>query len=240
MCRGIVFVGPTRRRREVAVAEEGRGRADEDAARVTVAEAGRATEADDGRGRAAETEAGRAADADDGRTAEAEAGRVPNRDRFFCEVAAAAARARLILRLSGRGGLPALKASLWRRPRVGGRCRFCLMNVGFPRCASASSNPRMRRSWGSKCVSWMLYSSSPCSSEAGFPTVADCGRRFNGVTSSRFAVVRFAGAEPGRFRVSTIESSMDRGPESTEVTSSLWNNKRTASASLFPVSVGPL
>ena len=161
VCRGAAFVGPTRRRREVAVAEEGRGRADEDAARVTVAEAGRATEADDGRGRAAETEAGRAADADDGRTAEAEAGRVPNRDRFFCEVAAAAARARLILRLSGRGGLPALKASLWRRPRVGGRCRFCLMNVGFPRCASASSNPRMRRSWGSKCVSWMLYSSSP-------------------------------------------------------------------------------
>ena len=87
---------------------------------------------------------------------------MPKRDRFFCDVAAAAARARLMLRLSGpRGGRPALKASLWRRPRVGGRCRFCLMNVGFPRCASASNNPRMRRSWGSKCVSWTLNSSSP-------------------------------------------------------------------------------
>ena len=115
VCRGTVFVGPTRRRREVAVAEAGR---------ATVAEDGRATEAEDGRGRTAEAE--------DGRTAEAEAGRVPKRDRFFCDVAAAAARARLMLRLSGRGGRPALKASLWRRPRVGGRCRFCLINVGRP------------------------------------------------------------------------------------------------------------
>ena len=134
-CRGPVFVGPTRRRREVAVAEAGRARADEGA--------------------------DRRADAEAGRTAPAEAGRVPKRDRFFCEVAAAAARARLMLRLSGRGGLPGLNASLWRRPRVGGRCKFCLMNVGFPRCASASSNPRMRRSWGSAWVSWILYSSSP-------------------------------------------------------------------------------
>ena len=78
------------------------------------------TEADDGRCCAAETEAGRAADADDGRTAEAEAGRtalaeagrVPKSDRFCEELAAAAARARLMLRLSGRGGRPGLKASL--------------------------------------------------------------------------------------------------------------------------------
>ena len=95
MCRGAAFVGPTRRRREVAVAEAGR---------ATVAEDGRATVADDGRSRTAEAE--------DGRTAEAEAGRAPKRDLFFCEVAAAAARARLMLRLSGRGGRPALKASL--------------------------------------------------------------------------------------------------------------------------------
>ena len=59
-------------------------------------------------------EDGRAAEAEDGRgrTAPAEAGRAPKRDLFFCEVAAAAARARLILRLSGRGGRPGLKASL--------------------------------------------------------------------------------------------------------------------------------
>ena len=69
-----------------------------------MAEDGRATEAEDGRDRTAEAE--------DGRKAPAEGGRVPNRDRFFCEVAAAAARARLMLRLSGRGGRPALKASL--------------------------------------------------------------------------------------------------------------------------------
>ena len=130
VCRGIVFVGPTRRRREVAVAETGRARADEGADRTTEAEDGRATDAEDGRWRPAETEAGRAADADDIRTAEAEAGRVPKRDRFFCESAAAAARARLMLRLSGRGGRPGLKASLWRRPRVGGRCRFPLIKVG--------------------------------------------------------------------------------------------------------------
>ena len=103
-CRGTVFVGPTRRRREVAVAEDGRGRADEGADRTT--------EAEDGRCRIVEAEDGRAADADAGRTAEAEAGRAPRRECFFCDVAAAAARARLILRLSGRGGLPALKASL--------------------------------------------------------------------------------------------------------------------------------
>ena len=87
VCRGAAFVGPTRRRREVAVAEAGR---------TTVAEDGRVAEEEDGRGR----------------KAPAEAGRVPNRDRFFCEVAAAAARARLMLRLSGRGGRPALKANL--------------------------------------------------------------------------------------------------------------------------------
>ena len=132
VCRGTVFVGATRRRREVAVAEAGR---------ATVAGDGRATEADDGRSRTA--------DADDGRTAEAEAGRVPKSDRFFCDVAAAAARARLILRLSGLGGRPALKASLWRRPRVGGRCRFPLINVGRPLCASASNRPRILRSCGS-------------------------------------------------------------------------------------------
>ena len=124
VCRGAAFVGPTRRRREVAVADDGRGRADEGADRTTEAEAGR--------------------------TAPAEAGRTPKRDRFFDVAAAAAARARLMLRLSGRGGLPGLKASLWRRPRVGGRCRFPLINVGR---ASASSRPRIRRSWGSKCVS---------------------------------------------------------------------------------------
>ena len=121
MCRGAAtLVGPARRRREAAAADDGRGRADDCAERTTEAEAGRVTEADDGRCRAAETEAGRAADADDGRTEEAEAGRtapaeagrVPKRDRFFCDVAAAAARARLMLRLSGRGGLPGLKASL--------------------------------------------------------------------------------------------------------------------------------
>ena len=127
-CRGAALVGPTRRRHEVAVAEAGR---------ATVAEDGRATEAKDGRGR----------------TAPAEAGRVPKRDRFFDVAAAAAARARLMLRLSGRGGRPGLKASLWRRPRVGGRCKFCLMKLGFPRCASASNRPRIRRSCGSKCVS---------------------------------------------------------------------------------------
>ena len=87
VCRGAALVGPTRRRREVAVAEAGR---------PTVAEDGRATEAEDGRGR----------------TAPAEVGRVPRRDCFFCDVAAAAARARLMLRLSGRGGRPALKANL--------------------------------------------------------------------------------------------------------------------------------
>jgi len=86
-CRGAALVGPTRRRREVAVAE-----------------AGRATVAEDGRCRQAE--------ADDGRTAPAEAGRAPKRDRFFCDMAAAAARARLMLRLSGRGGRPGLKANL--------------------------------------------------------------------------------------------------------------------------------
>ena len=86
-CRGAALVGPTRRRHEVAVAEAGR---------ATVAEDGRATEAEDGRDR----------------TAEAEDGRVPKRDRFFDVAAAAAARARLMLRLSGRGGLPGLKASL--------------------------------------------------------------------------------------------------------------------------------
>ena len=86
-CLGAALGGPTRRRREVAVAEAGR---------ATVAEDGRAAEAEDGRGR----------------TAPAEAGRAPKRDRFFCEVAAAAARARLMLRLSGRGGLPGLKANL--------------------------------------------------------------------------------------------------------------------------------
>ena len=86
MCRGTVFVGPTRRRREVTVAEAGRARADEGADLTTEAEYGR--------------------------TAPADAGRAPKRDRFFCEVATAAARARLILRLSGRGGLPGLKASL--------------------------------------------------------------------------------------------------------------------------------
>ena len=134
-CRGAAaLVGPARRRREVAVAEAGRARADEGAGRTTEAEDGRAAEADDGR--------------------------VPKRDRLFCDVAAAAARARLMLRLSGRGGLPGLKASLWRRPRVGGRCKFCLIKVGRPRCASASSNPRMRRSCGSAWVSWMLYSGS--------------------------------------------------------------------------------
>ena len=105
-CRGAAaLVGPARRRREAAAADDGRGRAaDEGADRTTEAEDGRATEAEDGRSRTAEAE--------DGRTAEAEAGRVPKRDRFFCEVAAAAARARLMLRLSGRGGLPGLKASL--------------------------------------------------------------------------------------------------------------------------------
>ena len=153
-CRGTVFVGPTRRRREVAVAETGRARADEGVARTAEAEDGRATEAEDGRSRTTEAE--------DGRTAPAEAGRVPKRDCFFCDVAAAAARARLMLRLSGRGGLPGLKASLWRRPRVGGRCRFCLpRRVGWPRRASASRVPRMRRSCGSRCVSWTLISSSP-------------------------------------------------------------------------------
>ena len=86
VCRGAAFVGPTRRRREVAVAEAGRARADEGADRT--------------------------ADADDGRTAPAEAGRAPRRDRFCEDAAAAAARARLMLRLSGRGGRPALKASL--------------------------------------------------------------------------------------------------------------------------------
>ena len=96
VCRGAAFVGPTRRRREVAVAEAGRARADVGADRATVAEDGRATEAEDGRDR----------------TAEAEDGRVPKRDRFFDVAAAAAARARLMLRLSGRGGLPGLKASL--------------------------------------------------------------------------------------------------------------------------------
>ena len=96
VCRGAAFVGPTRRRREVAVAEAGRARADEGADRSTEAEDGRAAEAEDGRGR----------------TAPAEAGRAPKRDRFFCDVAAAAVRARLMLRLSGRGGLPGLKASL--------------------------------------------------------------------------------------------------------------------------------
>ena len=104
MCRGTVFVGPARRRREAAAADDGRGRADEGADRTTEAEAGRATEAEDGRCRTTDAEAGR--------TAPAEAGRVPNRDRFFCEVAAAAARARLMLRLSGLGGRPALKANL--------------------------------------------------------------------------------------------------------------------------------
>ena len=87
VCRGAAFVGPTRRRREVAVAEAGR---------ATVAEDGRVTEAEDGRGR----------------TAPAEAGRAPKRDRLFCELVAIAARARLMLRLSVRGGLPGLKASL--------------------------------------------------------------------------------------------------------------------------------
>ena len=154
VCRGAAaLVGPARRRREAAAAEDGRARADEGVARTAEAEDGRAAEADDGRCRTREAEAGR--------TAPAEAGRAPKRDNFFCDLAAAAARARLILRLSGRGGLPALKASLWRRPRVGGRCRFCLMNVGFPRCASASNRPRILRSCGSRCVSWMLYSSSP-------------------------------------------------------------------------------
>ena len=86
-CLGAALGGPTRRRREVAVAE-----------------AGRATVAEDGRCRQAE--------ADDGRTAPAEAGRAPKRDRFFCDMAAAAARARLMLRLSGRGGRPGLKANL--------------------------------------------------------------------------------------------------------------------------------
>ena len=86
MCRGAAFVGPARRRREVAVAEAGRARADEGADRTREAEAGR--------------------------TAPAEAGRAPKRDRFFCDVAAAAARARLMLRLSGLGGRPALKANL--------------------------------------------------------------------------------------------------------------------------------
>ena len=139
VCRGAAaLVGPARRRREAAVADDGRGRADEGADRTTEAEDGRATEAEDGRCRTAEAEAGR--------TAPAEAGRAPRRDIFFCDVAAAAARARLMLRLSGRGGLPGLKASLCRRPRVGGRCRFCLIKLGRPRCASASSNPRMRRS----------------------------------------------------------------------------------------------
>ena len=85
-CLGAALGGPTRRRREVAVAEAGRARADEGADRTTDAEAGR--------------------------TAPAEAGRAPKRDLFFCEVAAAAALARLMLRLSGRGGRPALKASL--------------------------------------------------------------------------------------------------------------------------------
>ena len=135
VCRGAAFVGPTRRRREVAVAEAGRARADE------------------GTDRTADADDGRTAPAEAGRMTEAEAGRAPRRDSFFCDVAAAAARARLMLCLSGRGGRPALKASLWRRPRVGGRCKFCLMNVGFPRCASASNRPRIRRSWGSKCVS---------------------------------------------------------------------------------------
>ena len=114
MYRGTAaLVGPARRRREAAAADDGRGRADEGADRATEAEAGRAAEAEDGRGR----------------TAEAEAGRVPKRDRFCDVAAAAAARARLMLRLSGRGGRPALKATLWRRPRVGGRCRFPLINV---------------------------------------------------------------------------------------------------------------
>ena len=97
MCRGgAALVGPVRRRREAAAADDGRGRADEGADRTT--------DAEDGRGRTAEAE--------DGRKAPAEAGRDPKMDLFFCDATVIAARARLMLRLSGRGGRPALKASL--------------------------------------------------------------------------------------------------------------------------------